>query len=76
MSVVLTNSKQPLFDDNYYQRHFIATVRFDGEKMIVEGGKRELKKASYQTNECFVKDSETQKEVKLVLVDNAWVRAA
>lgn len=64
--------KSPYQD--YYDSHYIASVSFDGENMIIEGGIRDLNKAKAKTNFCYVKDIEHGKEVLLTLVDNTWVR--
>lgn len=62
-------------DENHYRDYFVATVRFEDGKMVVEGGKGDLTRAKSKTDTCYVKDTVNQKSVKLILIDKKWTIA-
>lgn len=47
-----------------------ASVRFENDKMIIEGGKGNLKRAKSKTNICSIKNVTNCNPVKLVPIDN------
>lgn len=62
---------------NFYSSRYLATVRFDNDRIIVEGGREEkqnLKLAKKETSFCYVKDLTSKQEVRLELVGGEWVR--
>lgn len=59
----------------YYKTHYIASVVFENNEMIVKDGKNALAIAKVKTNECYVRDIENNSEVKLVLRNKEWVVA-
>ena len=65
---------------DYYKTHYLATVRLTrNNKFIIEGGKAErmaLLDAKKHVRFCYVRDIETQSEVKLQLIRGSWVIAA
>lgn len=58
--------------------HVMATVLFDDDdNMVIEGGKKgkkALENAKRYTSVCYVRDSERHASIKLILVDDQWVR--
>lgn len=72
MRLFSENVKPPYQD--YYDKHYVASVRYEGDTMIIEDGKRDLNRAKGRTSFCYVKDIEKQESVRLELQDNQWVR--
>ena len=60
----------------YYQRHYLATVRLlDDGHFMIEGGmkdKRSLEKAKKESHFCYVKNVTDGAELKLELINNEW----
>jgi hypothetical protein len=73
-SAQLAYSLKPPFEE-FYQKHFVASVEFVGGRMVVLGSKKELRKAKNQTHFCYVKDIRNQQAIKLNLAEGQWVIA-
>ncbi|WNO10513.1 hypothetical protein [Teredinibacter sp. KSP-S5-2] len=70
-----TREIHPLKRQEYLNR-YVATVSFNGDSMVVEGGnreKRQLEKAKQECDFCFVKELGTSQSVKLILSNGTWV---
>lgn len=77
--VHLVRSRPPELRHDHYSHTHAASIRIIDGEFVVQGGNadnRRLKAAKSETNFCYVKDIDSGKSVKLLLIDKEWVLEA